>query len=59
MASKTIKNAYRKYRSRNTTNKLLRMHKKGKLKDIARASDQLNLQSLTKPVIKHIICYPK
>ena len=38
---------------------ILIINKKGKLKDIARASDQLNLQSLTKPVIKHIICYPK
>ncbi|MBE7659815.1 HD domain-containing protein [Tenacibaculum finnmarkense] len=33
--------------------------KKGKLKDIAKASDQLNLKALTKPVIKHYICYPK
>lgn len=38
---------------------ILIINKKGKLKDIARASDQLNLQALTKPVIKHIICYPK
>ena len=35
------------------------INKKGKLTDIAKASDQLNLQALTKPVIKHIICYPK
>jgi HD superfamily phosphohydrolase len=35
------------------------INKKGKLKDIAKASDQLNLQALTKPVVKHIICYPK
>ncbi|WP_445749801.1 HD domain-containing protein [Polaribacter sp.] len=35
------------------------INKKGKLNDIAKASDQLNLQALTKPVIKHIICYPK
>ncbi len=33
--------------------------KKGKLKDIAKASDQLNLKALTKPVIKHYLCYPK
>ncbi|MBE7652776.1 HD domain-containing protein [Tenacibaculum finnmarkense genomovar finnmarkense] len=33
--------------------------KKGKLKDIAKASDQLNLKALTKPVVKHYICYPK
>lgn len=33
--------------------------KKGKLKDIAKASDHLNLQALSKPVTKHFICYPK
>ncbi len=33
--------------------------KKGKLKDIAKASDQLNLKALTKPVVKHYLCYPK
>ena len=38
---------------------ILIINKKGKLTDIAKASDQLNLQALTKPVIKHIICYPK
>lgn len=38
---------------------ILIINKKGKLKDIAGASDQLNLQALTKPVIKHTICYPK
>lgn len=35
------------------------LNKKGKLKDIAQASDQLNLQALSEPVIKHFICYPK
>ncbi|MCG1036578.1 HD domain-containing protein [Polaribacter sargassicola] len=35
------------------------LNKKGKIKDIAKASDQLNLQALTNPVIKHFICYPK
>jgi HD superfamily phosphohydrolase len=35
------------------------LNKKGKLKDISKASDQLNLQALTIPVIKHFICYPK
>jgi HD superfamily phosphohydrolase len=35
------------------------LNKKGKLKDIAKASDQLNLQALTNPVIKYFICYPK
>ena len=33
--------------------------KKGELKDIAKASDQLNVQALSKPVIKYYICYPK
>ncbi|WBX69636.1 HD domain-containing protein [Tenacibaculum dicentrarchi] len=33
--------------------------KKGKLKDIVKASDQLNLKALTKPVVKYYVCYPK
>jgi len=35
------------------------LNKKGRLEDIAKASDQLNLQALTKPVIKYFVCYPK
>ena len=35
------------------------LSKKGKLTDIAKASDHLNLQSLSKPVTKYFICYPK
>lgn len=35
------------------------LSKKRKLKDIAKASDQLNLKALSKPVIKYISCYPK
>lgn len=35
------------------------VNKKRKLKDITKASEQLNLQSLTKPIIKYIFCYPK
>jgi hypothetical protein len=31
----------------------------GELVDVAKASDQLNLQSLSKTVTKHFICYPK
>lgn len=31
----------------------------GKLIDVARASDQLNLKALSKTVIKYYICYPK
>ncbi|CAM1333123.1 HD domain-containing protein [Tenacibaculum aestuariivivum] len=42
------------------TNKPIQIYtKKGKLKDIAKASDQLNLKALTKPVIKYYLCYPK
>ncbi len=35
------------------------LFKNGDLKDIVTASDHLNLQALTKPVIKHYIAYPK
>ena len=35
------------------------LNKNGDLKDIAEASDQLNLQALRKPVIKYFLCYPK
>lgn len=31
----------------------------GALMDVAEASDQLNIQSLTQPVTKYFICYPK
>ena len=52
--SNTIKNqAY------NTDKPIIIYTKKGKLKDIARASDQLNVQVLTKPVVKYYLCYPK
>jgi uncharacterized protein len=33
--------------------------KEGFIQDITEASDQLNIQALTKPVIKYFICYPK
>lgn len=33
--------------------------KNGELLDVANASDLLNIQSLSKPVTKHFICYPK
>ncbi|WP_411767482.1 HD domain-containing protein [Winogradskyella sp. A3E31] len=33
--------------------------KNGKVKDIVKASDQLNLKALSKPVVKYYICYPK
>jgi len=35
------------------------LYKNGELKDIVSASDHLNLQALTKPVIKYYISYPK
>jgi HD superfamily phosphohydrolase len=33
--------------------------KNGMIQDITEASDQLNIQALTKPVVKYFICYPK
>ncbi len=33
--------------------------KSGKVVDVAKASDQLNLEALSKKVIKHYLCYPK
>ncbi len=33
--------------------------KSGKLKDVAKASDQLNIEALSKPVTKYFLCYPK
>lgn len=35
------------------------LHKNGKLSDVARISDQLNLKALSKTVVKYYICYPK
>ena len=35
------------------------LHKNGKIEDIVKASDQLNLKALAKPVTKYYICYPK
>ncbi len=35
------------------------LQKSGKLKDIVKASDQLNLKALSKPVTKYYMCYPK
>ncbi|MGJ5640811.1 HD domain-containing protein [Formosa sp. S-31] len=35
------------------------LHKSGKIEDIVKASDQLNLKALSKPVTKYFICYPK
>ncbi|WP_415371295.1 HD domain-containing protein [Patiriisocius sp. Uisw_047] len=33
--------------------------KKGKVIDVAKASDQLNIEALSKRVVKHYFCYPK
>lgn len=33
--------------------------KNGKVVDVAKASDQLNLKALSKKVVKHYLCYPK
>lgn len=35
------------------------LFKDGTLKDVARASDQLNVSVLSAPVVKHYLCYPK
>jgi HD superfamily phosphohydrolase len=35
------------------------LKKDGKLKDVAKASDHLNLKTLSKKVTKYYICYPK
>lgn len=43
----------------NTDNPIKILFRNHKTKDIASASDQLNLLALTKPVQKHYLCYPK
>lgn len=35
------------------------LYKTGKIQNIVKASDHLNLKALTKPVVKYFICYPK
>ncbi|WP_417886964.1 HD domain-containing protein [Zunongwangia sp.] len=35
------------------------LHKNGKISDVIKVSDQLNLKALTKTVTKYYICYPK
>lgn len=35
------------------------LRKTGKIVDIVKASDQLNLKALSNPVTKYYICYPK
>lgn len=35
------------------------LYKNGQLLDISRASDQYNIEALTRPVTKYFLCYPK
>lgn len=35
------------------------LYKNGEVKNIIEASDNFNLQALTKPVVKYFVCYPK
>ena len=39
------------------TNKINVLYKSGKIENIAKASDQLNLKALSKPKTKYYICY--
>ncbi|MEN8765630.1 MAG: HD domain-containing protein [Wenyingzhuangia sp.] len=41
------------------SSKIYLYYKDGNIVDIVEASDQLNIQALTKPVVKHFLCYPK
>jgi len=41
------------------TDKIGILHKSGEVVDIAEASDQLNISTLTIPTTKHFVCYPK
>lgn len=42
-----------------TKNSIKILFKKGEIKDIIAASDHLNIQSLSSPVYKYYMCYPK
>ncbi|MFK5854949.1 MAG: HD domain-containing protein [Bacteroidota bacterium] len=41
------------------TDKIGIFHKNGEVVDIAEASDQLNISTLSVPTTKHFVCYPK
>ncbi|MFZ0490051.1 MAG: HD domain-containing protein [Salegentibacter sp.] len=43
----------------NEKNNIKILSKNGKISDVTKVSDQLNLKALTKTVVKHYICYPK
>ncbi|HET8839354.1 MAG TPA: HD domain-containing protein [Flavobacteriaceae bacterium] len=38
---------------------ILILHKNGKISDVAKASDQLNIEALSEPVTKYYFCFPK
>jgi len=42
-----------------TKNNIKILYKNGELKDITEASDHLNIQTLSNPVFKYYMCYPK
>lgn len=42
-----------------TDNPINILYKNGKTKNIAQASDQLNIEALSQPVTKYFLCYPK
>ncbi|EPR70228.1 Deoxyguanosinetriphosphate triphosphohydrolase [Winogradskyella psychrotolerans RS-3] len=43
----------------NKAQKINVLFKSGKIKDIVKASHQLNLKALSKPITKYYMCYPK
>ena len=40
-------------------NQIQILYKNDLVKNIVEASDHLNIQTLSKPVVKHFVCYPK
>ncbi len=42
-----------------TKNNIQILYKNGEIRDVTEASDHLNLQALSNPVVKYYICYPK
>ncbi len=43
----------------NQNNQIQILFKDGRLMNVEEASDSLNIQSLSKPVVKYFVCYPK
>ena len=54
ISDKLVNNAYSP-----SIGRIAILMKSGELKDIAQASDNLNISALTNPVTKHFVCYPK